>query len=181
MCRIIDSVPGSQAAAPKHMTARAAISTPTFGASADSTEPAQKIVTPMIMTRLRPNSSPTMPKASIAPAKVSAYAPTTHCSEVTPACNWLCTLPRTMLTIVLSRNVRNRTRQSTARASERPPRRTDAALPSETSTELTTNYPADVQSAGRPVVLPPFSAVSRPQKLATPTFQVPLWNTAVPV
>ena len=68
----MDSVPGSLAAAPRPMTARPAISTPEFGASAASTEPAQKIPTPISMTRLRPNSSATMPKASMAPANVRA-------------------------------------------------------------------------------------------------------------
>ena len=38
----------------------------------------------------------------------------------------------------------------------------------------------DLQAAGSDEVLPPFSSVSRPQKLATPTFQVPSWSTAEP-
>ena len=29
-------------------------------------------------------------------------------------------------------------------------------------------------------MLPPFSSVSSPQKLVTPTFQIPSWYTAVP-
>ena len=58
------------------------------------------------MTFLRPNSSPTMPKASIALANVSAYAPTIHCRASTPACRSACTLPSPTLTIVLSRKVR---------------------------------------------------------------------------
>ena len=70
--RSMDRVPGSLAAAPRPMTARPAISTPTLGASADRTDPAQNMPTPASMTRLRPNSSPTMPKPSIAAAKVSA-------------------------------------------------------------------------------------------------------------
>ncbi len=91
-----------------------------FGASADSTEPAQKIATPMSITRLRPNSSPTMPKASMAPAKVSASALTTHCRKVTPACRSPCTLPSATLTIVLSRKVRNSTIISAASAAVWP-------------------------------------------------------------
>ena len=70
--RSMDSVPGSLAAAPSPITARPPISIGASGASAHSTEPAPKIATPMSMTRLRPNSSPTMPKASMAPEKVSA-------------------------------------------------------------------------------------------------------------
>jgi hypothetical protein len=68
----MDRVPGSLAAAPRPMTARPAISTPESGASAHSTEPAQKTPAPASMTFLRPNSSPTIPKASIALANVSA-------------------------------------------------------------------------------------------------------------
>ena len=68
----MDRVPGSLAAAPNPMTARPAMTRSMFGASADSTEPAQKMPTPISMTRFRPNSSPTMPKASMAPANVSA-------------------------------------------------------------------------------------------------------------
>lgn len=37
-----------------------------------------------------------------------------------------------------------------------------------------------MQAAGSPDVLPEFSRASRPQKLATPTFQVPFCRTAVP-
>jgi hypothetical protein len=118
-CRSIDRVPGSQAAAPRPMTARAAISAPEFGARAASTDPAQKIPTPISMTFLRPNSSATMPKASMAPANVSAYALTTHCNAETPVCNSAWTLPRATLTTVLSRKVRNRIVHSTASASGR--------------------------------------------------------------
>jgi len=71
-CRSMDRVPGSLAAAPKPMTARPAMTRPMFGASAASTEPAQKMPTPISITRFRPNSSPTMPKASMAPANVRA-------------------------------------------------------------------------------------------------------------
>lgn len=38
-----------------------------------------------------------------------------------------------------------------------------------------------MQAVGSDFVLPPFSVASRPQKLWTPTFQVPSWYTAVPV
>src|SRR3984957_3527578 len=154
------------------MTARPAISTPAFGASAASTEPAQKIATPISMTFLRPNSSATMPKASMTPANVSAYALTTHCSDETPVCRSAWTLPRATLTTVLSRKGRNRIVHSTASASGRP-RRAAAGRPA------VAGIPAG-GGTGRPLVLPPASSVSRPQKLARPTFQVPSCRTAVP-
>src|SRR6516164_10649834 len=140
MCRSSDRVPGSLAAAPSPITARPAISTPAFGASADRTDPAQKIPAPISKVRLRPNSSPTMPNASIAAANVSAYALTTHCSSLTPACRPTCTLPSPTLTIVLSRNVRNKIVHSTASASERPPRRA-VACSAGTPTDRTIGLP----------------------------------------
>ena len=136
-CRSMDRVPGSLAAAPKPMTARPAMTRPMFGASAARTDPAQKMPTPISMTRLRPNSSPTMPKASMAPANVSAYALTTHCSALTPACSSACTLPSATLTIVLSRKVRNSTRVSTPRASPRLPWRGAGARSAGAPTERT--------------------------------------------
>ena len=136
-CRSIDRVPGSLAAAPRPITARPAMTRPIFGASAASTEPAQKMPTPISITRLRPNSSPTMPNASMAPANVSAYALTTHCRALTPACRSACTLPSATLTIVLSRKVRNSTRVSTARASPRLPWRGAGARSAGAPTERT--------------------------------------------
>jgi hypothetical protein len=44
----------------------------TFGASAHSTEPAQKTPAPDSMTFFRPSSSPIIPQASMRLAKVSA-------------------------------------------------------------------------------------------------------------
>jgi len=102
------------------MTARPAISTPALGASAHRIEPAQNTPAPPSMTFLRPNSSPTIPKASIALANVSAYAPTIHCRASTPACRSACTLPSPTLTIVLSRNVRKSSVHRTASATGRP-------------------------------------------------------------
>ena len=181
-CRSIDRVPGSLAAAPRPMTARAAISTPVSGARAASTEPAQKMPTPASMTFLRPNSSATMPKASMAPANVSAYALTTHCSAETPACSSAWTLPRATLTTVLSRKVRNRIVHSTvsARAAPRRPAAAGRLAVAGGPADEVTSYPTVLHGAGRPVVLPPASSVSRPQKLASPTFQVPSCRTAVP-
>ncbi len=54
------------------MMARPAISTAAFGASAQTTEPAQNTPAPDSMTFLRPNSSPIIPQASMMLAKVSA-------------------------------------------------------------------------------------------------------------
>ena len=115
--RMIDSVPGSLAAAPIPMTTRPPMSQSTLPASAAMTEPAQKMATPASMTRFRPRMSPSIPAASMKLAKVRAYPLTTHCSDVTPACRLLWMLARPTLTIVLSRNVRKRTVHSVASAS----------------------------------------------------------------
>ena len=88
--RSIDSVPGSLAAAPMPITARPAMSTWTFGASAHRTEPAQNTPTPASMTFFRPSSSPIIPQASMRLAKVRAYAPTTHCRSLTLAFRLVC-------------------------------------------------------------------------------------------
>ncbi len=72
MCLITDSVPGSLAAAPRPMMARPAMSVCGLGASAQSTEPAQKTPAPASMTFLRPSSSPIIPQASMSAANVSA-------------------------------------------------------------------------------------------------------------
>src|ERR1700755_3184841 len=68
------------------------------------------------MIFLRPNLSPSIPKASIKLANVRAYAPTTHCSAETPPCrsDWM--LASATLTTVLSRKVRNSTVHREARA-----------------------------------------------------------------
>ena len=71
-CRSMDSVPGSLAAAPRPMTARPAISTLIFGASAHSSAPPQNTPAPASMTILRPSSSLIIPHASMMLAKVSA-------------------------------------------------------------------------------------------------------------
>src|ERR1700689_2838922 len=68
-CRSIERVPGSLAAAPMPITARPAMSTPTFGASAHRTDPAQNTPTPASMTFFLPSSSPIIPQASMRLAK----------------------------------------------------------------------------------------------------------------
>jgi hypothetical protein len=98
------------------MIARPAISVSALGARAHSTEPAQNTPAPASMTFLRPSSSPIMPQASMMLANVSAYAPTTHCSWVTPACKLDWMAPSATLTTVLSRNVRNRSVHSAVSA-----------------------------------------------------------------
>ena len=52
--------------------ARPAISVCAFGASAQSTDPAQNTPAPVSMTFLRPSSSPIMPQASMSEANVRA-------------------------------------------------------------------------------------------------------------
>ncbi len=69
---MIDSVPGSLAAAPMPMMTRPAISQSTLVARAATTEPAQKTATPASMMRFRPRMSPSIPAASMKAAKVSA-------------------------------------------------------------------------------------------------------------
>jgi hypothetical protein len=68
----MESVPGSDAAAPRPMTTRATMSVSAFGASAARADPAQKTATPASMTFLRPKRSPSVPKVSMKLAKTSA-------------------------------------------------------------------------------------------------------------
>ena len=82
---MMESVPGSDAAAPIPMTTRPTMRRSTFEANAATIEPAQKTATPPNITRLRPRRSPSVPPANMRAANVSAYPLTTHCSEVTPA------------------------------------------------------------------------------------------------
>ncbi len=121
MCRMTESVPGSQAAAPTPMIAREAMSESTFGARAPSRDPATNTATPPSIIRLRPRRSPKVPAPSMRLANTRAYPLTTHCSCDTPACivDWMSA--RATLTIVVSRNVRNRTALMVARARFRRP------------------------------------------------------------
>ena len=82
---MMESVPGSLAAAPTPMITRPAINQSALPANAATTDPAQKIATPASMMRLRPRMSPSIPATSMKLAKVNAYPLTTHCSWVTPA------------------------------------------------------------------------------------------------
>ena len=65
------TVSGITIAAPTPWTARAAISTPMPGASAEAALPAVNTVTPMISRRRRPNRSPSAAPVSSSTAKVS--------------------------------------------------------------------------------------------------------------
>jgi len=134
------------------------------------------------MTFLRPSSSPIIPQASIKLANVSAYAPTTHCRSPTLAFSATCTSPSATLTTVLSRKVRKSSVHSVARASDRPPR---APIPDspETASAWRANPTAlpqltPLHAAGTE---PPGTSLNSPHRLASPTFQVPSWSTAVPV
>jgi hypothetical protein len=118
---MMESVPGSEAAAPTPINTRAPISTSGFGASAPSNEPAAKIPRPPSISRLRPNRSDNDPASNIKLAKVSAYPLTTHCNCVTPAWSVDCTLASATLTTVISKNVRNKTAQTATSARRRDP------------------------------------------------------------
>src|ERR1022692_2861160 len=83
-------------------------------ARAHTMEPTQKIATPTSITFLRPKLSLSEPLINIRLAKVSAYAPTTHCRSDTLSCNADWTLANTALMTVLSRNVKKRMESSAA-------------------------------------------------------------------
>ena len=70
--RIIDSVPGSEAAAPTPMMTRPTTSSSGLVESAQTTDPMQKIATPISITRLRPKLSPSDPHISIKLANANA-------------------------------------------------------------------------------------------------------------
>ena len=69
---MIDSVPGSLAAAPTPMMTRAPTSVATVGDRAPSSEPMMNTPRPPSITFLRPRRSPSMPMPSMRLAKVSA-------------------------------------------------------------------------------------------------------------
>ena len=60
--------------------------TPMPGASADAALPAVNIATPMIISRRRPNRSPSAAPVSSSTAKVSVQALTVHSSPSRPVC-----------------------------------------------------------------------------------------------
>src|SRR5664280_3127781 len=106
--RIMESVPGSEAAAPTPMTIRPMTSSVDEVATAHTIEPKQKIATPRSIIFFRPKLSPSEPQISIRLPKARAYPPTTHCRSETLECNSDCTLERTALITVISRKVRKR-------------------------------------------------------------------------
>ena len=72
---------GMTSAAPVPWTARAAISRPTFGASAHAADAPEKIASPAVNIRRRPNRSPSAAPVMSRTAKVSVYAFTVHSSS----------------------------------------------------------------------------------------------------
>src|SRR5579875_693797 len=108
-CRITDSVPGSEAAAPMPITARPPMTQPTDGATAHMTEPPQNTTMPAAMIHFRPSRSPSEPATNIRLANTNEYALSTHCSGMTPAPRSFWMLPSATLTIVVSRKVRKST------------------------------------------------------------------------
>ena len=54
---------------------------------------------------------------------------------------------------------------------------TQTRIPDRLASRAAVPYPAELHTDG---ALPPFSRASSPQKLASPTFQVPFWYTATP-
>ena len=66
-----ESVPGSEAAAPRPITSLPAMRMLVLGATAATTEPAQKTTTPVSITFFRPNRSPSVPPVSISAANAS--------------------------------------------------------------------------------------------------------------
>ena len=72
MCRIIDNVAGSDAAAPTPMMIRPMTSSLGLTAIAQTIDPPQKIATPINIRRLRPKLSPSAPNINIRLAKARA-------------------------------------------------------------------------------------------------------------
>ena len=66
-----ESVPGSEAAAPSPITTRPAMRMFVVGATAATTDPAQKTATPASITFFRPNRSPSVPPVSMRAANTS--------------------------------------------------------------------------------------------------------------
>jgi hypothetical protein len=74
----IDSEVAVTNAAPSPCTARAAINTPVPGARPAISEPTANTAAPMVITRRRPNRSPSRPAATSGAASASMYAFTIH-------------------------------------------------------------------------------------------------------
>src|SRR5581483_11881300 len=119
MWRMSESVPGSDAAAPTPITIRPAMSIDGLVATAASTEPAQKIPTPVSITRFRPSRSPSVPPVSMSAANASMYPSTIHCRPLTLVLSDVWMSASATLTIVLSRKVRKRIAQTAASAASR--------------------------------------------------------------
>ena len=79
---------GITSAAPAPWMARAAISEPTFGASAQAAEASEKSPSPAANSRRRPNRSPSAAPVISSTAKLSVYALTVHSSCSIDAPRW---------------------------------------------------------------------------------------------
>ncbi len=105
--------------APMPWTARAATSTPTEGAIAQSSEAAPNTIKPIRNTRRRPNRSASAPEEIRRPARTRVYASTVHSRLRVPTPRPCPIAGRPTLTMVVSRPTRNMLRQQTASTVQR--------------------------------------------------------------
>src|SRR5262249_7015135 len=115
-----DSVAGNIIAAPRPITARAAVSCPIVVAS----EPARLAVPntprPASSIPFRPRPAPRLPAASTTAAQVRAYASAHHCRPVVVAPTWRTRAGSATLTMVVSRLMISAARHSVTRMSPLP-------------------------------------------------------------
>ena len=116
---MIDSVPGSEPAAPTPMTTRPTSSHPRPGAIAAITDPALKRARPPSITLRRPKRSPSMPADEHEAGEGQRVAVDDPLQRLHAGMQLPWMSASVTLTIVLSRNVTKRTEQSTASAEER--------------------------------------------------------------
>lgn len=105
--------------APIPWTARAAISTPTEGAIAQTSEAAPNTTRPTWNTRRRPSRSASAPEEIRRLARTSVYASTVHSRLRVPMPRPCPIAGSPTLTMVVSRPTRNMLRQQTARTVQR--------------------------------------------------------------
>ena len=115
----IASAPGVRRAAPTPWRARAAMSVPISGATAQTRDASPNHVVPTRKTRRRPKRSPSVPPTRTNAARVSVYALTVHVSWATPAPRSPPIAGRAMLTTVASRNAIEEPR-TVAASTQRP-------------------------------------------------------------
>ena len=112
---INESVEGKMAAAPRPITARAAISSPGVCTSEPASEPAAKTPSPASSIPLRPTRSLRLPAARISAANTKLYASTTHCRLVVVAPSSRTSDGSVTFTIVTSMLMISAARQSAKR------------------------------------------------------------------